>query len=108
MANSVFLKPSLSRLLIDHARIGYTIFRPTNADMEARLSKVCGHHDEMLQAIGERDEAAMVRLVFEHWELSRGNMEIFIAPRSLTSKALNQLRSEPPPRRPRTRKTAKA
>ena len=37
MANSAFLKPSLSRLLIDHARIGHTFFRPTDEAMEASL-----------------------------------------------------------------------
>jgi len=34
-------------------------------------------------AIEARDEQAVVDLVFEHWELSRENMEIFIAPQGL-------------------------
>ena len=89
------LKPSLSKLLIDHARIGYTFFRPTNDEMEANLAESCEHHDQMIQAIAEKDEAAIVRLVFEHWELSRWNMEIFIAPKGLRSEVLKQLGSEP-------------
>ena len=108
MANSAYLKPSFSKLLIDHARIGETFFRPTNDEMEAGLAKSCEHHDEIIQAIAEKDEAAVVRLVFEHWELSRGNMEMFIAPKGLTSEVLKQLGSEPRLRKPRTRKTAKA
>ena len=108
MANSAYLKPSLSKLLIDHARIGETFFRPTNDEMEAGLAKACEDHDQIIQAIAEKDEAAVVRLVLEHWELSRGNMEMFIAPKGLTSEVLKQLGSEPRLRKPRTRKTAKA
>jgi DNA-binding GntR family transcriptional regulator len=108
MANSAYLKPTLSKLLIDHARIGYTFFRPTNDEMEAGLAKSCEHHDQMIRAIAERDEAAVVRLVLEHWELSRWNMEMFIAPKGLTSEVLKQLGSEPPVRKPRIRKTATA
>jgi DNA-binding GntR family transcriptional regulator len=108
MANSAYLKPSLSRLLIDHARIGYTFFRPTNDEMEAGLEQACEHHDQIIQAIAERDEAAVVRLVFEHWELSRGNMEMFVTPKGLRSEVLKQLGSEPSVRKPRIRKIANA
>lgn len=108
MANSAYLKPSFSRLLIDHARIGYTFFRPMNEEMEASLGKSCEHHDQIIQAIAERDEAAVVRLVLEHWELSRWNMEMYIAPKGLRSEVLKQLGSEPPVRKPRSRETVKA
>ncbi len=108
MANNAYLKPSLNRLLIDHARIGDTFFRPTNAEMKANLVKACEHHDQMIQALAERDDAAIVRLVLEHWELSRRNMEMFIAPKGLTSEVLKQLGSEPPVRRPKVRKLAEA
>ena len=30
MSGNVYLQPSLGRLLIDHARIGHTFFRPRN------------------------------------------------------------------------------
>lgn len=108
MANSTYLKPTLNKLLIDHARIGETFFRPTSDEMEASLAKACEHHDRMIQAIAGKDEAAVVRLVLEHWELSRRNMEMFIAPKGLTSEVLKQLGSGPPVRRPRLRKAAMA
>ena len=116
MSGSTFLRPSLSKLLIDHARIGHTFFRPSNDEMEASLAKSCQHHDEIIQAIARRDEAAVVHLTFEHWELSRVNMEMFIAPRRLTSEAVKELGSQPlrgaksrgapsPPSQPKTRST---
>jgi DNA-binding GntR family transcriptional regulator len=108
MANSSYLKPSFSKLLIDHARIGHTFFRPTNDEMEANLAEACEHHDQIIQAIAEKDEAALVRLLLEHWELSRRNLEMFIAPKGLRSEVLKQLGSEPPARKPKSRKTAKA
>ena len=108
MANSAFLKPTLSKLLIDHARIGYTFFRPTDAEMEANLAEACEHHDQFIEAISARDEAAVVRLVYEHWELSRRNMAMFIAPKGLRSDALRQLGSEPRQRRSRERRLAGA
>ena len=108
MTDSAYLKPSLNKLLIDHARIGYTFFRPTDEEMEASLVRSCEHHDQFIQAIAEKDEAAVVRLVFEHWELSRRNMEMFIAPKGLKSEALKRSRSEPRDRRPKERKLDEA
>nr|WP_256675897.1 GntR family transcriptional regulator [Pseudomonas sp. R5(2019)] len=80
MAGNPYLEPSLERLLIDHARIGHTFFRPRDEDMERRLHLSAEHHDLFIEAIERRDEDAVVDLVFEHWELSRENMEMFIAP----------------------------
>ena len=37
MSGNAYLQPSLGRLLIDHARIGHTFFRPRNAEMQRRL-----------------------------------------------------------------------
>ena len=98
MAHSAFLQPSLNKLLIDHARIGHTFFRPRNDNMRANLATASDHHDQFIVAIGGRDEAAMVRLVHEHWELSRWDMEMFIAPKGLDSEAMRRLNSEPPVR----------
>lgn len=83
MAGNAYLQPSLSRLLIDHARIGHTFFRPRNDDMRQRLLLAADHHDAFIEALTRHDESAVVDLVFEHWELSRENMEIFIAPPGL-------------------------
>ncbi len=82
MAGNTYLQPSLGRLLIDHARIGHTFFRPRNDDMHQRLQLAVDHHDGFVAAIAAHDEDMVVDLVFEHWELSRENMEMFIAQRS--------------------------
>ncbi|WP_341486857.1 GntR family transcriptional regulator [Pararhizobium sp. A13] len=88
MSGNDYLQPSLGRLLIDHARIGHTFFRPRNEDMRKRLQTAVEHHDGFIAAIDARDEDAVVDLVFEHWELSRENMEMFIAPQALKADAL--------------------
>ncbi|MBK5567071.1 GntR family transcriptional regulator [Ensifer sp. SSB1] len=88
MSGNVFLKPSLDRLLIDHARIGHTVFRPRNDDMRRRLQLSVEHHDGFIAAIAAHDEDAVVDLVFEHWELSRSNMEMFVAPTGMKADAL--------------------
>lgn len=83
MSASPYLIPSLGRLLIDHARIGHTFFRPRNAQMERHLQLAVEHHDAFIAAFVRHDESAVVDLVFEHWGLSRGNMEMFIAPQAM-------------------------
>lgn len=83
MAANPYLQPSLGRLLIDHCRIGHTFFRPQNDEMERRLQLAADHHDAFITGLETRNEQAVVDLVFEHWELSRENMEIFIAPPGL-------------------------
>ncbi len=83
MSRNAYLQPSLGRLLIDHARIGHTFFRPTNDEMRQRLHVAVEHHDAFIAAISGRDEAAVVSLVFEHWALSRENMEMFVVPQEL-------------------------
>ncbi|TIX15219.1 MAG: FCD domain-containing protein, partial [Mesorhizobium sp.] len=88
MSGNAYLQPSLGRLLIDHARIGHTFFRPRNDDMRRRLGIAVEHHDGFISAIGGHDENAVVDLVFEHWELSRETMEMFIAPQGLKADAL--------------------
>jgi len=88
MSANAYLQPSLGRLLIDHARIGHTFFRPRNNDMRKRLQTAVEHHDGFITAIGAHDEDAVVDLVFEHWELSRENMEMFITPQGLKADAL--------------------
>lgn len=85
MAGNQYLEPSLERLLIDHARIGHTFFRPHDEDMVRRLDLASEHHDAFIVAIEKRDESAVIDLVFEHWELSRENMEMFIAPPGLNA-----------------------
>ena len=83
MANNVYLLPSLRRLLIDHARIAQTFYRPTNRDMRDALKKATGHHDQMIDAFRRGDENAAARLAIEHWELSRRQIENFVTPESM-------------------------
>ena len=90
MSGSIFLMPSLKRLLIDHARIDHTFFRPTNDEMRSSLNKAGEDHDAMIEALETRQEHRMVDLTFEHWELCRRNMERFIVPRGLQSEALDR------------------
>lgn len=83
MADNPYLMASMNRLLIDHARIAHTVFRPRNADMQWRLEQAVNHHDAFIEAIAGHDEERVVDLVFEHWELSRENMQIFVVPEGL-------------------------
>jgi len=83
MSANLYLAPSLRRLLIDHARIGHTFYRPQTQDTSQRLLKAVEHHDAFIVALEARDEESVVSLVFEHWELSRENMALYIAPKGL-------------------------
>jgi DNA-binding GntR family transcriptional regulator len=88
MSGNVYLQPSLNRLLIDHARIGHTFFRPRTDVMKKRLKMAVKHHDGFIASIAAHNEDAVVDLVFQHWELSRENIEMFIAPEGLKPDAL--------------------
>ncbi len=83
MSGNAYLRPSLGRLLIDHARIGHTFFRPRDAVMRQNLALAVEHHDGFVAALAAHDETAVVDLVFDHWKLSRETMEMFIAPEGL-------------------------
>jgi DNA-binding GntR family transcriptional regulator len=64
------------------------MLRQLESEMSARLLPACQHHDRFIEAIAEHDEQAVVDLVFEHCELSRRDMEMFIAPKRLKADAL--------------------
>jgi len=83
IANNIFLTPSLRRLLIDHARIAGTFYRPRNAPMHTNLATAADHHDEMIESIETGDEDRAAQLAIEHWELSRGMIEMFVTPKGL-------------------------
>lgn len=85
MANNVYLMPSLRRLLIDHARIGQTFYRPKDDGMADRLEIAADQHDEFIALIEAADEEGVAALVEEHWALSRDHIELFITPASLPS-----------------------
>ena len=80
MADNAYLKPSYDRLLIDHARISQTFYRPRDANMQARNRAALEQHDRMIAAIESGDGQGMVDLIVEHWELSRDLLEHFVKP----------------------------
>jgi len=80
MADNPYLKPSYDRLLIDHARISQTFYRPRDQEMATRMYSALRHHDDMITAIEAGDSQAVVDLIVEHWELSRDLIEYFVKP----------------------------
>ena len=83
MACNTYLLPSFQRLLIDHARIGMTFFRPQTNDMAANLSEASAQHDEIIAAIEVGDETRAAQLAEDHWNLSRHQIELFVMPTAL-------------------------
>ena len=83
MAGNTYLLPSFQRLLIDHARIGMTFFRPQTNDMAANLSEASAQHDEIIAAIEAGDETRAAQLADDHWNLSRHQIELFVMPTAL-------------------------
>lgn len=83
MAANVYLLPSFQRLLIDHARIGMTFYRPGQAGMGESLDLACAQHDAIIAVIEARDEAAAGQLAADHWALSRDQIELFVTPAGL-------------------------
>jgi DNA-binding GntR family transcriptional regulator len=80
MADNPYLKPSYDRLLIDHARISQTFYRPRDQEMQGRMFSALEQHDEMIDAIEAGDSQRVVDLIVEHWELSRDLIEYFVKP----------------------------
>jgi len=83
MAHNAYLLPSFKRLLIDHARIGMTFYRPNNRAMVDNLSTAAAQHDAIIDSIEAGDQAAAAQLATDHWNLSRGQIEQFVMPTGL-------------------------
>ncbi len=83
MAANVYLTASLQRLLVDHARIGMTFYRPKNERMATNLSKASKQHDALIDSIESGDDETAAALAIEHWNLSRGQIELFVMPQGL-------------------------
>ncbi|MCG7627191.1 GntR family transcriptional regulator [Epibacterium sp. MM17-32] len=83
MAANVYLLPSFKRLLIDHARIGMTFYRPQTNEMAENLTEAADQHDAIIAAIEAGDEATAAKLAEDHWNLSRGQIELFVMPTAL-------------------------
>lgn len=83
MAGNIYLLPSFQRLLIDHARISMTFFRPQDTEMAENLTRASGQHDAIIAAIEAGDEDAAAALAIQHWNLSRDRIEQFVMPAGL-------------------------
>ena len=83
MAGNIYLLPSFQRLLIDHARISMTFFRPQDTEMAENLTRASAQHDAIIAAIEAGDENAAAALAIDHWNLSRGRIEQFVMPTGL-------------------------
>lgn len=82
IARNGYLMPSLTRLLIDHGRIGRTFFRNDPAVQE-QLDVAADQHDAIIDAIARHDPEEGARLVRAHLELSRRNMAAYAAPEGM-------------------------
>jgi DNA-binding GntR family transcriptional regulator len=83
MAGNIYLLPSYRRLLIDHARISMTFYRPADAEMAKNIAEAANQHDRIISAIETRDAKAAGALATEHWNLSRNRIESFVMPGGL-------------------------
>ncbi len=83
MADNKYIQPSLQRLLIDHARIAQTFYRPKDEQMKKYLNQAARQHDQIIKAIENGDEDRAATISLEHWELSRKRMEMFVIPDAL-------------------------
>ncbi len=83
MAGNTYLLPSFRRLLIDHARISMTFFRPSDAEMAENLGKASDQHDQIIAAIEGGDANMAAALAIDHWNLSRHRIEQFVMPAGL-------------------------
>lgn len=86
MADNIYLEPSFTRLLIDHARISMTFYRPQDSGMAENVAKATAQHDAIIESIEARDEAAAASLANDHWNLSRGRIESFVMPSGLEAR----------------------
>ncbi len=86
MADNPYLTASLQRLLIDHARIGMTFYRPRDARMIEKLGAASDQHEAMIAAIEANDEDAAAQLALDHWNLSRNQIEMFVTPEGLDAR----------------------
>lgn len=87
MAASTYLAPSLGRLLIDHTRMSYRFYTTDHNTSRQRILQACDQHDEMIEAIENRQAARAVDLTLKHWELSRSEMEKYVSPDPLPNDA---------------------
>jgi len=90
MAKSLYLAPSLERLLIDHTRMSHRFYRIQKPMSRGRIEKACEQHDAMIEAIENREPAAAVEQTIAHWELSRDEIDKYVMPDALPIEAIDR------------------
>lgn len=80
MSGSIYLLPSLNRLLIDHTRMSHRFYRPRLETGKRRVKLACDQHDAMILAFEARDADRAASLTLDHWELSRSEIEKYVQP----------------------------
>lgn len=85
MAGNIYLLPSFRRLLVDHARIGMTFYRPFNCEMQSNLATASEQHEAIIEALEANDGRRAIELAEEHWNLSKGQIELFVTPAGIQS-----------------------
>jgi len=91
MAASPYLTPSLGRLLIDHTRMSQRFYRPDNDSTVDKVATACQQHDQMIDAIENRQTALSVDVTLQHWELSRNEIDKYVLPDPLPIDAVDAL-----------------
>lgn len=71
MSSNNYLKLSYERLLIDDIRISYNLYFLETSAMDDRRNLAAEHHDIFIEAIEMHDEESIVKLIPQHFELSR-------------------------------------
>jgi DNA-binding GntR family transcriptional regulator len=51
--------------------------------MAENVAEAARQHDQIIAAIEARDESAAAQLAEDHWNLSRGQIEMFVMPEAL-------------------------
>lgn len=83
IANNVFILPSLRRLAIEHARIAKIFYKPNTTKMVEELWVASRQHDEIIDAIANRDADRAENIIRAHLDLSRQNMAMYTAPEGM-------------------------
>ena len=80
MADNVYLQASLTRMLIDHTRLGKTFYRATTRDEFTKVQTAVAQHDALIAAFEAQDTDMAAEVTLAHWDLSRDQMERFVRP----------------------------
>ena len=91
MAASPYLAPSLGRLLIDHTRMSHRFYRADDKSSHNKVVTACEQHDQLIEAIENRQAARSVAITLQHWELSRNEIDKYVLPDPLPMDAAAEL-----------------